>query len=162
MHASDTYYTGTLLQNNTLYSFAYQTFKPCRRREGTQIFRKGDKPDVIHYVDSPKIAEQGKLQHNPQIKISIQIFNRFLSKISKYVFQGNVWNCTVHRSRVSYETSFDSKQPKMEPKLVSTLSETRRLFRLFRFNIETACFGVSIEPKRVKRNRNKPKKTLNW
>jgi hypothetical protein len=27
----------------------------------------------------------------------------------------------------------------MEPKLVSTLSETRRLFRLFRFNIETAC-----------------------
>jgi hypothetical protein len=49
--------------------------------------------------------------------------------------------------RVSYETSFDSKQPKMEPKLVSTLSETRRLFRLFRFNIATACFGVSIEPK---------------
>jgi hypothetical protein len=53
-------------------------------------------------------------------------------------------------ARVSYETSFDSKQPKMEPKLVSTLSETKRLFRLFwlfRFNIETACFGVSIEPK---------------
>jgi preprotein translocase subunit Sec61beta len=25
---------------------------------------------------------------------------------------------------VSYETSFDSKQPKLEPKLVSTLSET--------------------------------------
>jgi hypothetical protein len=49
--------------------------------------------------------------------------------------------------RVFYETSFDSKQPKLEPKLVSILSETRRLFRLFRFNIETACFGVSIEPK---------------
>jgi hypothetical protein len=26
-----------------------------RRREGTQIFRKGTKPDVIHYVDSPKV-----------------------------------------------------------------------------------------------------------
>jgi hypothetical protein len=61
---------------------------------------------------------------------------------------------------VSYETSFDSKQPKMEPKLVSTLSETRRLFRLFRFNIETACFGVSIEPKQWKRNRNKIEKDI--
>jgi hypothetical protein len=49
--------------------------------------------------------------------------------------------------RVSYETNFDSKQPKLEPKLVSTLSETRRLFRLFRYNIETGRFGVSIEPK---------------
>jgi hypothetical protein len=63
--------------------------------------------------------------------------------------------------RVSYETSFDLKQPKLEPKLVSTLSETRRLFRLFRFNIETACFGVSIEPKQRRRNRNKPKKKKN-
>jgi hypothetical protein len=33
--------------------------------------------------------------------------------------------------RVSCETSFDSKQPKLEPKLVSILSETRCLFRLF-------------------------------
>jgi hypothetical protein len=49
--------------------------------------------------------------------------------------------------QVFYETSFDSKQPKLEPKLVSILSETRRLFRLFWFNIETACFGVSVEPK---------------
>jgi hypothetical protein len=60
-------------------------------------------------------------------------------------------------SRVSYETSFDSKQPKLEPKLVSTLSETRCLFRLFRFCIETASFGVSIEPKQNKNNRNNPK-----
>jgi hypothetical protein len=51
---------------------------------------------------------------------------------------------------VSSETSFDSKQPKLEPKLVLPLSETRRLFRLFRFNIETAWFGVSIEPKQTK------------
>jgi hypothetical protein len=34
----------------------------------------------------------------------------------------------VH-NRVSFETSFDSKQPK----LVSALFETKRLFRLFRF-----------------------------
>jgi hypothetical protein len=56
--------------------------------------------------------------------------------------------------RVSCETSFDSKQPKLEPKLVSILSETRCLYRLFRFYIETACFGVSIEPKQNKNNRN--------
>jgi hypothetical protein len=61
-------------------------------------------------------------------------------------------------SRVSCETSFDSKQPKLEPKLVSKLSETWCLFRLFRFNIETGPFGVSVEPKQRKKNRNKPKK----
>jgi hypothetical protein len=58
---------------------------------------------------------------------------------------------------VSSETNFDSKQPKLEPKLVSTLSETRGLFRLFRFYIETACLVISIEPKQEKTNRNKPK-----
>jgi hypothetical protein len=58
---------------------------------------------------------------------------------------------------VSYETSFDSKQPKLEPKLVSPLSETRRLFR---FNIETGHFGVSIEPKQTENNQNKPKKVV--
>jgi hypothetical protein len=52
-------------------------------------------------------------------------------------------------SRVSYETSFDSKQPKLEPKLVSALSETKRLFRLFRFYTETESFDVSIEPKQT-------------
>ncbi len=56
--------------------------------------------------------------------------------------------------RVSSETSFVSKQPKLEPKLVSALSETRRLFRLFRFNIETGSFGVSKQPKQTK---DKPK-----
>ncbi len=60
-------------------------------------------------------------------------------------------------SRVSFETSFDSKQPKLEPKLVSALSETKRLFRLFRFFIETASFGVSVKPKLTETNRNKPK-----
>ncbi len=57
-------------------------------------------------------------------------------------------------SRVSFETNFDSKQPKLEPKLVSALSETKRLFRLFRFYSETASFGVSVKPKL---NETKPK-----
>jgi hypothetical protein len=34
-------------------------------------------------------------------------------------------------TRVSFETSFYSKQPKLEPKLVSALSETKCLFRFF-------------------------------
>jgi hypothetical protein len=55
---------------------------------------------------------------------------------------------------VSSKTSFVSKQPKLEPKLVSALSETRRLFRLFRFNIETGSFGVSKQPKQTKTNQN--------
>jgi hypothetical protein len=49
-------------------------------------------------------------------------------------------------SRVSFETSFDSK---LEPKLVSALSETKRLFRLFCYYTKTASFGVSIEPKQT-------------
>ncbi len=50
---------------------------------------------------------------------------------------------------MSFETSFDSKQPRLEPKLVSALSETKRLFRLFRFYTETECFDVKIEPKQT-------------
>ncbi len=60
---------------------------------------------------------------------------------------------------MSFETRFDSKQPKLEPKLVSALSERKRLFRLIRFYIETASFGVSIKPKLTETNRNKPKQT---
>ncbi len=55
---------------------------------------------------------------------------------------------------VSFETSFDWKQPKLEPKLVSALSETKLLFPLFRFYTETESFDVSIEPKQKKTNRN--------
>jgi hypothetical protein len=47
--------------------------------------------------------------------------------------------------RVSFKTSFDSKQPK----LVSALSEKKHLFWLFRFYTETKSFGVSIEPKQT-------------
>jgi hypothetical protein len=50
---------------------------------------------------------------------------------------------------VSFETSFDSKQPKLEPKLVSALSETKRLFRLFRLYTKTEIFDVSIEQKQT-------------
>jgi hypothetical protein len=53
------------------------------------------------------------------------------------------------RTRVSFETSFDSKQLKLEPKLVLALSETKRLFRLFCFYTETESFDVSIEPKQT-------------
>jgi hypothetical protein len=45
--------------------------------------------------------------------------------------------CQAGAGRVSFETSFNSNQPKLEPKLVSALSETKRLFRLFRFYTET-------------------------
>jgi hypothetical protein len=52
-------------------------------------------------------------------------------------------------TRVSFKTSFDSKQPKLEPKLVLALSETKHLFRLFHFYTETESFDVSIEPKQT-------------
>jgi hypothetical protein len=66
-------------------------------------------------------------------------------------------NIIVIQIRVSCETSFDSKQPKLEPKLVSALSETKRLFRLFPLQSETASFGVSVKPKLTETNRNKLK-----
>ncbi len=50
---------------------------------------------------------------------------------------------------MSFETSFDSKGPKLEPKLDSALSETKHLFPLFRFYTETEIFDVSIEPKQT-------------
>jgi hypothetical protein len=58
------------------------------------------------------------------------------------------------QTRVSFETSFDSIQAKLEPKLVSALSEMKCLFRLFHFYTETESFNVSIEPKQTKTNRN--------
>ncbi len=50
---------------------------------------------------------------------------------------------------MSFETSFDSKQPKLEPKLVSALSETKCLFRLFCFYTKIESLDVSIEPKQT-------------
>jgi hypothetical protein len=49
---------------------------------------------------------------------------------------------------VSFETRFDSKQPKLETKLVSALP--KRLFRLFRFYTGTEISDVSIEPEQTK------------
>ncbi len=60
---------------------------------------------------------------------------------------------------MSFETSFDSKQPKLETKLVSALSETKRLFRLFRFFTETESFDVLIEPNKQKTNPNSLKES---
>ncbi len=57
------------------------------------------------------------------------------------------------KNRVSFETSFDSKQPKLEPKLelklVSALYVTKRLFQLFHFYTKLESFGISIEPKQT-------------
>jgi hypothetical protein len=64
--------------------------------------------------------------------------------------------------RVSFEKRFDWKQPKLEPKLVSALSEIKRLFRLFRFYIETERFDVSIEPKQTEDHRNSLIGSIFW
>jgi hypothetical protein len=48
---------------------------------------------------------------------------------------------------MSYKTRFISKQPKVEPKLVSTLSETKRLVSVVSRNSKTAGFGVLVESK---------------
>ncbi len=82
-----------------------------------------------------KNVEENEIIRPPHVKENI-------------VFQPD--NYVVVVCRVSSETSFVSKQPKLEPKLVSALSETRRLLRLFLFNIETGSFGVSKQPKQTK------------
>ncbi len=64
--------------------------------------------------------------------------------------------------RVSFETSFDSKQPKLEPKLVSALSETKCLFRLFRFYTETERFDVLTEPKQTEDPPKQIKREYIW
>ncbi len=51
--------------------------------------------------------------------------------------------------RVSFETNFDSKLPKLESKLVSALSETNCFLFLFLFYIETASFDVSVKSKQT-------------
>jgi hypothetical protein len=61
---------------------------------------------------------------------------------------------SIRNHETGTETSLHSKQPKLELKLVSALSETKLLFRLFRFYTETESFYVSIEPKQTE---DKPK-----
>jgi hypothetical protein len=62
-----------------------------------------------------------------------------------YAFAVKIRSWGWVKTRVSFETSFDSKQPK----LVSVLSETKRLFRLFRFYTKTESFNALIEPKQT-------------
>ncbi len=47
---------------------------------------------------------------------------------------------------MSFKTSFDSKGPKLEPKLDSAISETKHLFLFYTY---TDIFDVSIEPKQT-------------
>jgi hypothetical protein len=53
----------------------------------------------------------------------------------------------VLRRRVSYKAWFVSKEPKLGLKLVSALSETKRLLSIVLQNSETAGFGFLVEPK---------------
>jgi hypothetical protein len=91
--------------------------------------------------------------HNTIKKVVGPCFSLRLDHYLEYNYiKMESWVPDPHESfnnRVSFETSFDSKQPKMEPKLVSALSETKRLFQLFRFYTKTKSFGVSIEPKQT-------------
>ena len=46
----------------------------CRAREGTEIFEKGDKPDVIHYVNSPEVGNidlTDKIDERTPVKVAI-------------------------------------------------------------------------------------------
>ncbi len=51
------------------------------------------------------------------------------------------------RCGVSYQTRFKLKEPELEPKLVLTLSKTKRLFLVVSQNSKTASFGDLVEPK---------------
>ncbi len=66
------------------------------------------------------------------------------------------------QTRMSFETCFDSKLPKLETKLVSALSETKCLFRLFCINTKTESLGVLIEPKQREEQQNSLIKSIFW
>ncbi len=97
-------------------------------------YRGAEKPKMVSTSSSSPIRGL-----RPRIRGWSTIFTRPASG-SSFALGG---------ARVSFENSFDSKQPKLEPKLVSALSETKRLFRLLRFYTETESFDVSIEPKQT-------------
>ncbi len=69
------------------------------------------------------------------MRIAARYFGRweFCARRIQNIYVVIYVNSSCVSYRVSFETSFDSKQPKLEPKLVSALSETKCLFRLFRF-----------------------------
>jgi hypothetical protein len=82
-----------------------------------------------------------------------------MGQVDRLFAKKREWDYKVHTlyqplfkvvaNRVSFETtcSFDSKEPKLETKQVSALSETKSFFRLFHFFIKTASFHVSTKPK---------------
>ncbi len=76
--------------------------------------------------------------------IHVSVSDLYIPRIGPHT-----WLQQNRQTRVSFETCFDSKQRKLEPKLVLALSETKSLFRLFRFYTETESFDVLIEPKQT-------------
>ncbi len=122
---------------------SYQS-KPVKNANETMRTSKGKENARKNYrkakwskiIDFPEYSQKGQylLQRIQPIWTSRREYSE------RYID----WTVTA---RVSFETSVDSKQPKLEQKPVSALSETERLFRLFRFYIETAGFDVSIKPK---------------
>jgi hypothetical protein len=73
-----------------------------------------------------------------------------LTRNFPYLFnKGAVDDKSAAPQRESFDTSFDLKQPKLESKLISALSKTKRLFWLFCFYTITANFSVWIEQKQT-------------
>ncbi len=52
-------------------------------------------------------------------------------------------------SRVSFQPSFYSKQPKPEPETSFVIIRNKHLFSLFHFYTETESLDISIEPKQT-------------
>jgi hypothetical protein len=115
---------------------------PLRRRPGG----RGAKKNI---TSNPKLYMGKDHRKNP-------VLHAFWKQIYLYTILAQRKHCILyaqHRDdgqyfivkntllgiRVSSETSFVSKQPKLEPKLVSALSETRRLFRLFQPKQQQIC-----------------------
>ncbi len=124
------------------------TFHPLQMKCWTTVTRSMDRPHTL----------QGRWRLSPSCSLKVCSMERIS------VLDLCCWSCLFslrswvpkhkkfkkyYTNRVSFETSFDSKQLKLELKLVSALSETKRLLRLFRFYTETESFGVSIEPKQT-------------
>jgi hypothetical protein len=108
---------------------------------------------LVDFSVIPSVEDKHLCQGDPLFSMSCSDVIRVSGSFTLF----SLHTCMTLMSRVSFETSFDSKQPKLESKLVSALSETKRLFRLFRFYSETASFGVSVKPKLTETNRNKLK-----
>ncbi len=65
-------------------------------------------------------------------------------------------------NRVSFETSFDSKQPKMEPKLVSAWSETNVCFGCFSFIPKQRVSVFRLNQNKQKNNWNSVIESIFW